>query len=626
MRRTRTGVVRPVLVTALGAMALAALTATRAAAQNPLTRWTDAIQARYAATQPVVDYTVRVDADDTTGYDVVTHITNVADTFDVAMVAHPEYDDRYWRYVTDLRVEASGGYAAITRVDSALWRVRAPGGEVTLSYRLALPARTDAQRASYRPFVARTGALVGGAHTFMYVVGATLAPVRVHLEAPAAWDVATGLEPTVDPRSFFAPSVKVLVESPILMGRLRSWRFTVAGAPHRVAYWPAPGAAAFDTTAFVDGIERIVRQAVALFGSAPWRDFTFLLQDGAYGSLEHPNSVTIGVPSATLAEDMTEPLGEIAHELFHAWNIMRIRPAEYGDVSWRTPPRSSGLWWSEGATMFYADVLRRRTGLVDGSRADYLAQLMSRYASTSGNHLLSPERVSRAAYGAQEDQLGDNTASTHLHGELLTTVLDLIIRDGTVDRRSIDDVMRALLRDYSGERGFTSDDVAAEVSAVCGCDMGPFFEEHVDGGTALDFDRYLALIGLASEVTWRPSIDARGVPGPDLRVYGWQPPGNAAPRLYVLDTASVWERAGLHTGDPVVAVNGTPTPDLQALVRFLRPLAIGDSVTVEVRRPTGPYTAALVMTGFDQAVVTLHERPDATAAEVARREAWLVGR
>jgi predicted metalloprotease with PDZ domain len=603
-----------------------------AAAQNPLSSWTDAVEARFSSAQPVLDYTVRVDGADTTGFAVTLHVRSPVDTFDVAFVAHPEYDDRYWRYVTDLRADAPGGDAFVTRADSALWRVTAPGGDVTISYRLALPPASAfaggvaGERAAYRPFVSGTGALVGGAPTFMYVVGATLAPAHVHLDIPAGWEVATGLEPTVDPRVFYAPSADVLVESPILLGRIRSWRFTVDGTPHRVAYWPRADALPFDAAAFVDGIRSVVRQAVALFGRTPYRDYTFLLQDGAYGSLEHPNSVTIGVPSATLSKDPTEPLEEIAHEFFHAWNLMRIHPAEYGDVTWRTPPRSSGLWWSEGATMYYANLLLRRAGLARESRIDHVAELMARYYSTSGNHLLSPERVSRAEYGLQADQLGDNTASTHLQGELLTTVLDLVIRDRTHGTRTIDDVMRAMLRDFSGARGFTSDDVAGEVGAVCGCDMTAFFGDHVHGGEALDFNRYLAVVGLTSDVAWTPSVDAHGSPRPDLRAWGWQRSTDSAPRLYVLDTTSVWERAGLHTGDPVISVNGAPTPDVAALGAAIRPLRIGDSVRVVVRRQKGFFRAAFVMTGYERAVVTIHDRTDATPEQVALRKAWLAGR
>ena len=79
-----------------------------------------------------------------------------------------------------------------------------------------------------------------------------------------------------------AANAATLMDSPILVGHLRQWRFVEGGVPHRVVYWPLPNATPFDTTAFVSGIQRLVRQALALFGRAPYREYTFLFEDGAF--------------------------------------------------------------------------------------------------------------------------------------------------------------------------------------------------------------------------------------------------------------------------------------------------------------------------------------------------------
>ena len=172
------------------------------------------------------------------------------------------------------------------------------------------------------------------------------------------------------------------------------------------------------------------------------------------------NSVTVGIPSSELAKDITAYYSAIAHEFFHTWNLMRIRPVEQGEVTYKTPPPSRGLWWSEGVTLFYADLLMRRAGLhtYDSTRKIHLERLLMRYFGTSGNMLISPEKVSLAADGPP-GMLGDYTASTHLQGELIGTMLDLIIRDATNGKRSIDDVMRKMFERFSGERGFSGSDI-----------------------------------------------------------------------------------------------------------------------------------------------------------------------
>src|SRR5918999_622802 len=265
------------------AAAFALALAFPASAQHPLTNPVDAVEIRFARSQPVVSYRLRVDAADLSGFDVEMRVRNARDTFRIAMAAHPEYDDRYWRFVDGPRVEARGRPGVVAREDSALWRVVAPGGQAVLRYRIRLPPAEGPPRAAWRPFLAPTGGLTGGPHAFMYVVGATLAPAHVTLDLPRDWEVATGLVPTSEPYTFFAPSADVLVDSPIFAGRFRSWRFAVDGVPHRVVYWPLPDAAPFDTSAFVGAIQGLVREAVAMFGRPPSREYPFVFQDGAYG-------------------------------------------------------------------------------------------------------------------------------------------------------------------------------------------------------------------------------------------------------------------------------------------------------------------------------------------------------
>jgi predicted metalloprotease with PDZ domain len=543
------------------------------------------------------------------------------------MAAHPEYDDRYWRYVVDLVADSEGRARPVVREDSAVWRVEAPRGEVTVRYAIRLPP-AQPPRAAWRPFLSPTGGLVGGPHSFMYIVGDELAPSEVTFDLPAGWAIATGLTATSDPHTYFAPTVGMLVDSPALVGRLALWRFAVNGVPHRVAYWRLPDAAPFDSVKFTGQIERIVAEAIRLFGRAPYREYSFLLEDGAWGALEHANSVTVGVPSAELAKDPVDALGEIAHEYFHTWNLVRIRPAEYRGVSHQPAPPVAGLWFSEGLTMYYADLLLRRAGLpvADSTRPLHVARLIARYLASPGNARLSAEQVSRSANSDDPLALGDYEASPHLQGELIGTMLDLVIRDATAGRRSLDDVMRLMLERFSGVRGFTGGDVQEVVEEVCQCAVSRFFDAHVRRGSPIPFDRYLALAGLRIHVTWAPALDRDGRPAPDtwIRAANRTDGGGAALRLH--DPASAWGRAGLHSGDRLVAVNGRPATSWSELRAVLGRVRIGDTVVMEVRRSGAPVRATVVVAGYRQPSVRLDTIPGATQAARAVRKAWLDAR
>jgi predicted metalloprotease with PDZ domain len=585
--------------------------------------------------KPVIQYTLRVDSADLTGWDVTIRLRTVSDTFRLAMAAHPEYDDRYWRYVTSFTVEPHS--ATVAKVDSAVWQVITPRGEVVVRYRIALPPAAPLPRGAWRPFLTPTGGLVGGPHAFMYLLGAERIPATVTLEVPASWQIATGL-PSSFPRSpdgrwsqgwrtpagvwvrmFTAPDAAVLMDSPILVGHFRQWRFVESGVPHRVVYWPVPDATPFDTAAFVSGIQRMVRQALALFGRAPYREYTFVFEDGAFsGGLEHRNSVTLGAQSADLARDPNAVLLETAHEFVHTWNLMVIRPVEYRDIDYRTQPPVSSLWFSEGLTMFYADLLLRRAGLPlrDSTRVAHLERLLVSYLGNPAYGRFSAEAVSRVAYNAEPGALGDYSAGTHLQGEVLGTMLDLIVRDATQGRRSMDHVMRVL---FHRSARIDADVIEDAVETVCACDVTPFFNAYVRNAGVLDFDRYLGLIGMVARVDSVPAV-WNGEPERDLRIFGWEPPGESGVRLVINNPMSVWGRAGLHSRDRLATMDGSPVttwPDLRARLQRLR---MGDTVRIEVRRPAGLFATTVTVTGFERPRVRIERRPNAIA------EAWINGR
>jgi predicted metalloprotease with PDZ domain len=587
----------------------------------------------HPALKPQIQCTLRVDSADLSGWTVEIRLRTTADTFRLAMAAHPEYDDRYWRYVRDVEVEPRG---TVTRVDSAVWRIDAPPGVVTVRYRIALPPAEPGLRSAWRPYLTPTGGLTGGPHAFMYLLGGEQMMVSVALELPASWDVATGLDTTPNRRVFFAANAAALVDSPILVGRLRSWRFTEGGAEHRVVYWAKPDAASFDTVKFVSGIRAIAHQAIALFGGAPYRSYTFMFADGAYsGGLEHRNSVTLGAQSSDLARDPNAVIPETAHEFFHTWNLLAIKPIEYHDIDYRTQPPVASLWFSEGLTMFYADLLQRRAGIPvhDSTRTAHVERLIGSYLANPAYGRFSAESISRVAYNADPGELGDYSGSTHLQGELLGAILDLKIRAATEGARSMDDVMRQLFSHVEKmppppsrrePAPYRVDGRAIEqaVESVCSCDVTPFFDAHVRGARPLSFDEYVGLIGLKTQVTWGPAMN-NGEPERDLRVWGFE--RDSILRLVINNPASAWGKAGLHSRDQLVSINGARVktwPELRAKLQALR---MGDTVRVEVLRSTGPFVATLVVAGLERPTVRLETLANATDEQRRLAQGWVSG-
>src|SRR5579863_7974366 len=153
-------------------------------AQNPLGNLADGIQSRFSDLQPVINYTLSVDTADLSVITVQLKLTNISDTFKLAVYSHPLGDDKYWRYIEDLNVNDDEGKATWIREDSALWKFVIQGSNATVVYRIHLPPSKSFMglRSASRPFLTNLGGLVGDYHNFMYVVGHTLSPCFIHFQ------------------------------------------------------------------------------------------------------------------------------------------------------------------------------------------------------------------------------------------------------------------------------------------------------------------------------------------------------------------------------------------------------------------------------------------------------------
>lgn len=583
--------------------------------------------------QPILHYTLTVDSNDLSGYDITIHIDNAPPRFHLAMATNHEYDDRFWRFVTGFRTAAP---ATFSRSDSAVWAITAISEDPTISYHITLPPPAPLHYA-HTPFLASYGGLVGDLHSFMYLVEDIDAPCRLTLRLPPGWMPADGLD--VNGFSFShtngtgyttesespPASTPRLLDAPILIGHLHRWAFSVDGTLHEIVYLPATPTLNFDTVALVSNIQKIVRTAHDILNGFPYKHYTFLLEDASAGALEHGNSVTIGATPTVLSTPKTSGLYEwITHEFFHSWNGMSIVPEGFTPLNYGPQQLTTGLWFSEGFTMFYADLIARRTGLPveDSTRIAHLTHLITRYYSDTGNCVLPPAKVSLADF-VQPGPLGDYSASTHLQGELLGACLDILIRDATNNNRSLDDLMREVFLHYGNKQPFTDSAIESAAATVCKCDAPhAFFRDYLYQGKPIDFAAYLHLLGLHIQHDQPPARDAQAHPLPDIRVYSWILRDDTSLRIGITNPNTPWAKAGLHTGDIITAINGKPLHSRQDFQTALRTLRIGDTARLTVKKETGTISVPVYLTGYTTPLITITEDPAATPKQQRLFRAW----
>jgi len=523
-----------------------------------------------------------------------------------------------WQNIRDVVAVNAAGDSLSIQQDSPISWVIDPNGaaRITVRYTAGLRDRDQWRRPNNRWFLRSSSGVVDGPRTFMYLDGWKQAPALVTFQVPAGWRIATGLVPTtIDSTTYAAPNYDVLIDSPVLLGEFLTYRFGAAGTPHR-AVVDLGGGRAYAPGVFVDMLQRISTTAIAIFGTAPYTDYTYIFVGGRGGGLEHLNSTTIGVTTETLARNPRGAETVSAHEFFHAWNVKRIRPVELGPFDYEHEVRTVNLWWSEGVTDYYADVILARAGL--DSPDDFargLATSIGNYRSNPARLLVSPERSSWTVW----DSPGVNNSqviSYYLQGELLGFLLDLAIRDSTDNAKSLDDVMRYLLDHYAGERGFTRDELVAAVRSATGRNFEEFWRLYVSDASEIPWDDYLRPAGWRVAFTETPDVDARiGSIPPTVQGGRWRAvaaPGSAA------------ERAGLRTGDELVRINGRPILDGTDVTAAVRAVGLGAAVMVDVVRDGRPLTIRFSAGTYNRVRAQLRDVA-APTAKMRRIRAGLIG-
>ena len=373
------------------------------------------------------------------------------------------------RHLQNLQCNQGGHPVALTQSDKAAWLV-ACDSALPLEVRYQVYAFDNSVRTAWlndvRGFFNATSLCLMAQEQTDQPHGLEL----VRGSAMKGWQVATGLEPQrIDAAgfgSYLAADYDELADCPVEMGTFWSGEFTACGVPHRfvvagalpsmdgerllrdaqkiceaqICFWHAPGAA----------------PAKALAKRVPFTRYVFMLHavDESYGGLEHRNSTALIANRRDLprngddksSEGYTTLLGLISHEYFHTWNVKRLRPAEFTRYDYTQENYTELLWFFEGFTSYYDDLLLRRAGLIDDATyLKLLGKTINQVAQTPGRWVQSVAQASFDAwikYYRPDENTPNLTVSYYTKGALVALCLDLKLR--AEGKTHLDAVMRAL--------------------------------------------------------------------------------------------------------------------------------------------------------------------------------------
>jgi predicted metalloprotease with PDZ domain len=468
-------------------------------------------------------------------------------------------------------------------------------------------------------------------------------------ESIAQWSIATGaISLKVNKQGFgtyWSPDYDTLVDCPFEMGLFWSGSFTACGIPHRFVV--AGATPSFDGAKLLADTQAICEAEIRFWhgdaiknhsgirkngegwGPIPFKDYVFLLNavsDG-YGGLEHRNSTALickrqdlpRLPRTTLAptthkqpEGYTTLLGLISHEYFHTWNVKRLRPAEFATYDYTQENYTELLWFFEGFTSYYDDLLLRRAALIDN--ATYLkliTKTINGVTQAPGRKVHSVAQASFDAwikYYRQDENTANATISYYTKGSLVALCLDLTLR--AEGKTTLDAVMRALWARCQGGP-MSEQDLLGVLTQLGGRSFAPDIARWVHGTADLPLHALLERHGI--QIHYEPNQVAQQL---GLRVRE-----SSGLFIHQVLRGGVAEKAGFASGDEWIAVQPSGSDAngawrLQTLDDFTLCAGNAKKVTAIVSRDKRLLSLTLLLPKASQAVRL-------AVRDVALVDAWL---
>jgi predicted metalloprotease with PDZ domain len=322
-------------------------------------------------------------------------------------------------------------------------------------------------------------------------------PVSATVTYPEGWRAATALRPsgtTANRTTYGTVSYETLQDSPIFAGSyFRADDLGSGVTLNTVADHPRELAVSAD---ILQKHRNLVSQTLKLFGARHFDHYDFLhaITDrmGGIGLEHHRSSENQNDPGYFINWQASLPDHNLLpHEFVHSWNGKFRRGADLFTPDFRTPMRNSMLWVYEGQTQFWGYVLEARSGLSTKQEVlDKLAVIAATLdaregrgwrplADTTNDPIISARRPKGwTSWQRSEDYYNE--------GLLIWAEADANIRQGTNNRRSMDDFAKAFFGIRDGDWGvvpYTFDDVVRTLNGVFAYDWRSFLDQRVNRTT-----------------------------------------------------------------------------------------------------------------------------------------------
>ncbi len=306
---------------------------------------------------------------------------------------------------------------------------------------------------------------------------------RVELEIPSDWKIACALKK--EKNILVARNFDHLADSPFIASNsIKRNHFVLDGIEFNLWF---QGPTKPQWGKIISDFFIFIAEQMAMFGSFPCEEYHFLfliLPQKFYHGVEHTESTVIALgPAYKLMEGETynNLLGVSCHELFHAWNIKAIRPAEMMPYDFTKENYSRLGFVCEGVTTYYGDYLLFRSGV--WKEDEFWPTFNERMDHHFESHARHFQPVSEASFDSWLDGYVPGAphrkTSIYHEGCLLAFVTDMFIRKNTSNKKSLDSVMKRLWTEFALQgNGYTEADYKRIIEEESGADFSYYWNNY----------------------------------------------------------------------------------------------------------------------------------------------------
>lgn len=363
----------------------------------------------------------------------------------------------------------------------------------------------------------------------LYIEGYEDLPHKIVIgNLPNGWDIATSLE-NLGNNAHLAKNYMELIDAPFELGVLKSIEFMVGPTKH---YLILSGTILenIDYACLIEDLQKICAYQIKMFGDvAPFLEYRFLIHLGGeiYTGLEHARSAALLVPYDSLpitnstevskyhdSKEYIKFLGLVSHEYFHSWNVKRIKPKLFSPYDLENENYTHLLWWFEGVTSYYDDLVLYRAGVI--SQKKYLQLILDninnvyKYAGVNKQSLANSSLTTWIKYYRSDENTPNAVVNYYVKGAVLAMCLDLYLRNNT--KTNLDHIIWSLYKKWQNDgQGIDEDELYNLISEYAGTAVGKWLKPYVYSCDMLPFIQLLKNFGVNLIAKQEAAFAANGV-------------------------------------------------------------------------------------------------------------------